>query len=30
MLDVGSAAEAPPKKKKPRKERNPFPRQLAC
>jgi hypothetical protein len=30
MLDVGPAAEAPPKKKKPPKERTPFPRVLAC
>lgn len=29
-LSAGSTAEAPPKKKKPPKERNPFPRVLAC
>jgi hypothetical protein len=30
MLDVAPAVETPPKKKKPRKEKNPFPRNLAC
>src|SRR5262249_31950248 len=28
ILDVGPTAEGPPKKKKPRKEKNPFPRSL--
>jgi hypothetical protein len=30
MLDVEPTAEALQEKKKPRKERNPFPRNLAC
>jgi 2-polyprenyl-3-methyl-5-hydroxy-6-metoxy-1,4-benzoquinol methylase len=30
MLSAKPADEAPPKKKKPPKERNPFPRVLAC